>query len=325
MAAFLKGHDPVNDDMDMSPTDIANAQANNDARRRGYVIQSTPGYEDSNGDNIHIGSVDVNTPGSVDWDVTGGGEDIVNSYKQGGTSAWDKSVDRYRNKGAEAQGREGIQLDQSRADESRGLQMDALTMLRRQGDGTAASSADILSQRANQDAARQVGGAGLRKGGPGAAIASMNAAGRSAGDAALTMNTQNADARAGEISRGQGAYSSAALGVQGQDIGAATTNAQLQAQQRALNEAKQQRYERLAFDTRTTQLQAGVDTERNRHLNQLSINQAADARKEGELVKTENNVSSGATMMSSASSASDPRTKQNVRPLTMGSLSGLRR
>ncbi len=261
--------------------------ANTDARRRGNVVMQTPGYEDSDGNIQHIAPGDVSYDAGVDWDPSGGGEAVVHNFKQAGTSAWDKSVDRYRRMGADAQMRQGVQLDASQADASRGLQMDALSMLRRQADGSAPSSAAILSQRANQGAAMQVGAAGLRKGGPGAAIASMRAGGRSAGEAALGANAQNADARAGEVSRGQGAYSSGAMGIQGQDIQGATTNAQLTAQQRGLNEARQQRFERLGFDTRTTQLQAGVDTERARHLNQLSINQAQDARRDSDAAKVD--------------------------------------
>ncbi len=313
MPSFYKGHDPANDEL------LNGGGGQSLAQRKGYL-----GDSQGEGGADTISSGDINTPASEAWDPSGGGEQVVNGWKQGGTSAYDRSVDQYRQQGADAQKREANQLDLGQANGSRFLQLDALSQMRRQAEGSAPSSAAILSQRANQGAAQQVGAAGLRKGGPGAAIAAQGMANHAAGAGALAANAQNADARAGEISRAQGAYAGGANPVQGQDIGTATTNAQLIAQQRALNEAKQQRYERMGFDTRTTQLQAGVDTEHQRAANQLSINQAQDARRAGDDARTENNINSGIGLLQGAIH-SDPRSKQDIRPLTMGSLSRLRR
>ncbi len=188
-----------------------------------------------------------------------------------GNESWDDAVTGYRDTGAAMQQRAAPVLDQRQADQSRGLQLNALDMLRRQGSGQAPSSADILSQRANQTAVQNAGAqvTGARTAGGG--IAALRGAGNAAGNAMLAGNAQNADARAGEISRGQGAFASGAGTAQGQDIHAATTNAQLEAGQRALNEAGQQGYEAMAWNTRNAAQRAGLDAQRGHDANVAAL------------------------------------------------------
>ena len=122
-----------------------------------------------------------------------------------GNESWEDATARYRQRGADLQHRTGPVLDQTQADQARGLQMSGLDMLRRQADGSAPSSAGILADRANQNAVmaagHQVTGARTAAGG----IAALRGAGEAAGASALAGNAQNANARAGEIIRGQGA------------------------------------------------------------------------------------------------------------------------
>jgi hypothetical protein len=188
-----------------------------------------------------------------------------------GNQTWEDAVTGYRDAGAAMQGRTAPVLDQRQADQSRGLQLNALDMLRRQGSGEAPSSAEILSQRANQNAVRNAGAqvTGARTAGGG--IAALRGAGNAAGNAMLAGNAQNADARAGEISRGQGAFASGAGTAQGQDIHAATTNAQLEAQQRSLNEAGQQGYEAMGWNTRNAELRAGLDAQKGHDTNVAAL------------------------------------------------------
>jgi hypothetical protein len=126
-----------------------------------------------------------------------------------------------------------------------------------------------------------------------------------------SANAQNAGERLGEISKGQGNYASGALGAEGQDIGSATTNAQLVAQQRALEQQRQQYYEGLGFDTQNTQMVAAREAanERAGRDRQAGADERARSQKEEDAVKF------GLGLLS------DPRTKQSVTH--MGSLSSM--
>jgi hypothetical protein len=180
-----------------------------------------------------------------------------------GGQTWDEATQGYRDAGAAYQQRGALTLDQSQADKARAIQMGSLGLLRRQATGEAPSASEILSQRANEQGAQNMAEAGLHARGPGAAVAANGAAMRTGSLAMLGLNAQNAAQRAQEISRGQSGYSGSAGALRGQDIAAATSNAQLEAQQRALNEAAQQNYEQMAYDTRQAQLAQGNAKEAN--------------------------------------------------------------
>lgn len=259
------------------------------------------------------------------WHPSGGAhQDPDNTWPGAapGRTGYDESVDRYRQRGAAAQAQGPLTLNLDRPNESRGLQMGSLGLLRAQAEGTAPSSAAILAQRANQNAGRQISAAGLGKGGPGAAIAGVGEAMPVAGDRALATNVQNAQQRAGEVSRGQAGLSAGANAAQGQDITTATTNAQLDAQQRALNEHRQQAYERLAWDTRNTQLQNATESAQQDAVNALNRRKARAAQSEVSKEAAFTGLGIGSSIVSGAL-LSDPRTKQNVVP--MGSLGHLMR
>jgi len=180
-----------------------------------------------------------------------------------GGQSWDDATNGYREQGAAGLNRGPVTLDQTNANQSRGLQMSALDLLRRQGAGTAPSSAAILSQRANQDAIRNAALQTTGAKSAGGAIAANRGAEDAAGQAMLAGNAQNANQRAAEVSRGLGAYAGGAGQMQGQDINAATTNAQLAAEQQALNEKRQQEFEQRAYATRKAQLDTGMQREQN--------------------------------------------------------------
>jgi hypothetical protein len=260
-------------------------------------------------------------PGTVSPDYGGSQYGVT-----GDTSAYDTDVDRARRKGAEGQTRTAVQLDQTQANESRGLEMGALGMLRAQADGSAPSSSAILSQRANQNA---VGGAAQQvtaAHGPGGRVAAFGAAGQTAGRSMLAGNAANADVRAGEISKGQGSYTNATGVVNAQDIGAATQNAQYEAAQRAMNEQRQQEFERRGWNTRNTESQAEDRYKRNTDNAMLSNEQRdlqRQATKAAEDANTMNVINTGMSGGLSAYMKSDERTKKDVRPLHMGSLAGL--
>ncbi len=277
------------------------------------------------------------------WSADGHGNAIYDNIYEG-ENAYDKSVDKYRNRGNPlnpdgTRKVEALSLNQGQADESRGLEMNALAMLRRQGDGTAPSAAQTLSQRANQGAIQNAGQQVTAARGIGNRIAASQNAGQQAGTAMLAGNAANASMRAGEISQGQNSYAGGAGAVNTQDIGASTTNAQLESQQRALEELHQQSNERMAYDTRRTQMSAQAESVRQANAAReaqraYDAAKATDAWNKGmAVVSTATSLGSNASSMGKAaegprppeSSAaqreidtSDPRSKMNI-----GSLSSL--
>lgn len=255
----------------------------------------------------------------------------------GDTSAYDADVERARQRGAAGQARTAVQLDQTQANESRGLEMGALGMLRAQADGSAPSSSAILSQRVNQNAVGNAAQQVTATRGAGARVAAFGAAGQQAGRSMLAGNAANADVRAGEISHGQGAYTGATGAVNAQDIGAATTNAGYEAQQRQMNEQRQQEYERRAWNTRNTESQAEDRYQRNTN-QAMQLNEARDIARQGQKSAESGqtvNLVNGALTGGLSAYANNAGTTTTVKPkddttsdrrakLRMGSLAGMK-
>lgn len=254
------------------------------------------------------------------WSTDGYGNAIQNGQYTG-QNAYDASVDRYHQMAAGAGAQAPVTLDQGQSDQSRGLQMDALGMLRNQATGAAPSAAAIVSQRANEGAANAAARSGVAGHGMGARIASMGATMPAVAQQATTANATNAGNRSAETQAGASAYATGAGQVNAQDVGAATQNAQLDAQQRALAQQREEYFNQMAADTRTAQGQ-NQDT-KNAQIDQMhatgAANAAADDAAEYGAAKQ------GASMgISALMGLSDPRSKQNIRPLSMGSLAHLR-
>lgn len=239
-------------------------------------------------------------------------------------SGYDADVDRLRKHGEQFS--DTPWLDTRAADQSRGVQMGALGLLKAQADGSAASSAQIMSQRANQAAAQQTAQAVMSsKGGPGARIATLGAVAPGLEQRALAANVVNANARAAEISRGQSQYAGGATGMNQQDIAQASARAQLEQQQRALNEQHQETNEGLAWQTRNLGTQnagAYTDLERNNVNSQHQREDASNQQTNGAIMTGINTVVGGVTggvgAYNKGNTGSDERMKQNIRP--MGSL-----
>lgn len=271
-----------------------------------------------------IGPGKRNKKAGSQWDPAGGGEATENGYRVGGTNAYDKDVDRYRNAGTTSQGRAAVTLDQTQGDQSRGMQMGALGLMQGAARGNAPSRAATLGASATDNTARGAlsGLAGGR--GPGAAVAQAGQAGSAAAGRMSQQNAAITDLRAGEMAKNQSDLVNSANQLRTQDDQAATQNAKFEAQQRALNESREQGFENLGLDTRKTQQQGAVDYERLRRQKEQSFADARRAWDEGESQRTDEAVNTSVAMAMRAT-GSDERIKTNVRSVTMGSLSGLSR
>ena len=262
-----------------------------------------------------------NQKGPQGWSPKGTGYDIEHGRKVLGSSAYDKSIQNYRDQGAAAQGRAATQLDQGAANQSRGMQMGALGLMQTAAQGAAPSRAQALGTSATDTTTRQAVGNMAAARGPGAAVASSNAAGSAAADKMGQVNAQATDMRGSEMAKNQQDLVGSAGTMRGQDIGAATKNAQLQAYQNQLNESKQEGYENLGYDTRA--FQGTTQIEADRIARAYGQQHQADADRRNAAKQADDRYYSG--LVIEAGLTSDERAKQNIRPVTMGSLSGLSR
>ncbi len=272
---------------------------------------------DKSNDDLLLNKPAQGETGKQGWTPGGGrhGPGVEGSYydtKIG--NPYDTDVNRLRARGNETQA--PVRLDEEQADYSRKLQMGSLGLLRKQADGSAPSSAEILSQRANQNAGSAAARGVASARGPGAGVAAFGGANDAAMNQAMGQNVQNAGVRAGEISRGQGAYAAGGLAAQGQDISAATTNAQLQAQQRALNETRQQANERLAWDTRHSQMTNRAEYDRQMQRAEHNQRVATNAEEKADYDEAKGYVDGTVgAVMGGIGIGSDERLKMNIGSL----------
>lgn len=232
---------------------------------------------------------------------------------QFGAERWDEAVQRYRDLGARTRG--AVQLDQTQADQARGLQMGALGILDRAAQGNAPSQAAITGQLQQQQAIQQgAQNLGVARG-LGAQVNMASRAGGAMGNQLIGALANTTMARGAEANQDRNAFVNAAGQVRGQDIGAATTNAELLAKSRAQDEARQQQFEKMGWNTRNAQLGANVELQRQTDAKRQEIAQlkAAQANRETAAGKTAASVGAGAMM--AMSMFSDERTKYEMGPL----------
>lgn len=269
------------------------------------------GYSSSAKENVAVdmgkgswGHYGMDQDASVDTNATGDPSYIV------GTSGADRDVNRYRALGSET--RAPITLDQRRADRARGLQVGALGMLETAAKGDAPSAAAIQGRLAadqiNTSNMRALGGAR----GIGGAVASANAVSPAMGNQLVGSLSNVAQARANEAAQDRTAFAGTSAGVRGQDIGAATTNAELAAKSQALDEARQQGMERLGWNTRNAQLQGNAEYWRQFEERIAAAKRAGEEDKANKIAgaKTAAGIGLGALL-----AFSDVRTKTNTYPV----------
>lgn len=237
-----------------------------------------------------------------------------------GAEKWDDAVQRYRDLGART--RAPVALDQRQADQARGLQIGALGTLESAAQGNAPSTAAIQGQlQREQIAGGAVAGMGAARG-VGGQVAAARGLGGAMGNQLVGSLAGTTMARANEANQDRNAFAGATQGVRQQDIGAATTNAELMAKSRAQDEARQQGFEKMGWATRNAQMGANTEVRRQTDAKRVEIAQqkAAQANRESAAGKTAASV--GSALLMSASMFSDERTKYE---LDMGALSRIGR
>lgn len=173
----------------------------------------------------------------------------------GGTSGAARDAGRYQDMGQDPLYTSGPQIDQTASDESRGLSMGGIDLLKNTAEGTSPSVAEQLGTKMGQDAANGVTsmGASVR----GGAMARAAAGRQAQAQGTLIQGQQrqaNAATRAGEMAGARGAYLGAASGQRGEDLGEATSQAQLNEGQNAANDQREAFYEGLAQNTKNSEL-----------------------------------------------------------------------
>lgn len=165
---------------------------------------------------------------------------------------------------------QGTQLDQGAANQTRDIQMGSLANLQSAAAGGAPSAAENLARQGIDRSLRaQTSAAGNVRGGPGAAASAYRYASQNAAQQRADMNQGIQAERANEIATARGQLATAGTAVRGQDLTAATTNAQLgqdanktnatlQLQGRALNDQRAQQYEDLQNKINEDQLNANL-------------------------------------------------------------------
>jgi hypothetical protein len=172
-----------------------------------------------------------------------------------GTSGAALDANRYQDMGQHPQNASGPTIDQSRSNETRGYQDDAIDQIRQTAEGNVPSAAQKFgaSQTVAAQNAAQSLGAGARGGAAFRAAAGRAAVNNSAAIGA-TGRLQGQALRAGEMAGARGQLFGASTQQRGQDLGVATSQAGLEAGQRASNDQRETFYEGLANDTKNAQL-----------------------------------------------------------------------
>lgn len=194
--------------------------------------------------------------------------------------AAEEDVARFRQMGARRTS--PVWLNTTQSDQSRGLQYGSLASmgaaaagntadmryLADAASGTTPSRAEILgNQMADRSLRSQVAAAGSVRGGPAATAASYRSAAQNAAVQRADMARGIQAERAGELDRSRTSFagamgaarrdfSGAASAVRGQDIQTASTQAELEARERAAQRQQEQYYEEMGFRTRVEDLRA---------------------------------------------------------------------
>lgn len=233
----------------------------------------------------------------------------VNGRPIVGSSAGEKDVARYRGMGAATQAAPVI--DQTRSNETRGIQDRALGYL-----GAASTGADSMARRlGEQQTAAAVNStkslAATVRGGPMARAAAARSANQGQGALEARGRLATDAAAATEQAGARGAYAGALQGQRSQDLGLATSQAGLDSAQRTADDQREGFYEGLGWDTANAQLENGLGVSRSDQAagqaSRAAASAEADRRQQG-LMDTISTVAGGSTgLAQGAAAAAKPK------------------
>lgn len=230
-----------------------------------------------------------------------------------GTSGADVDITRYRGMGETAYGTAGPAIDRTRTNESRGLVMGSLSHLQGVAGGRNSEALRLGQEQARQVALGQQSNAASVRGGAMARAAASRTAGRNIARSNAEIANYARAGQAEEMAHARPLLMGGLSGLRGQDLGLATSQADFEAKQRALNEQQQQAYERMGWETRNTDMQAAAERRR-----QVQEQQLADRKaKAAERAQTEREILDWASMGvgAAAGMVSDERAKIRVGSL----------
>jgi hypothetical protein len=279
-------------------------------------------------------------PGEV-WDPTTGtwrpagqtnrGEKTFNPLTYGGhgdeydpvthtviahTSTADRDAARYRSMAGQTQ--DAPVIDQAASNESRGIQMGSLGILENAANGSTVSPAAQLGYaqgRMAQNSAASM--AASTRGGPTARAAASRFVGQNMGANQARTNLGASAAQANAMATARGQYMDATTGMRGQDLGLATDQAKLEAQQRALGAQHEQAYEQLGWQTKNAQLNANLGNtaaEANAANASRAASIAEDQANWGRVTDAGSMVAGGATGAVTGYAKQDEKSQQQPKP-----------
>ena len=221
-----------------------------------------------------------------------------------GTSGGERDVARYRGMG-DAHDAAPV-IDQTRSNESRGIQDRALGALRRASTGADSYARTLGEQQAVAAGRSAQSLAASVRGGPMARAAAARGVNQNAGALQARAKLATDAAVANEMAGARGAYAGALAGQRGQDLGLANSQAGLNLGQRTADDQREGFYEGLGWDTANTQLESGLGISRGDQqagaASRAAMQADADRRAQGtqDMITT---VVGGATGLAQGSNA----------------------
>jgi len=260
----------------------------------------------------------------------GEGEQLdINGLPIDGTSGADVDAQRYRD--MRAPWTTTPIIDQEQSNETRGIGMGALDLLKRTAEGKSPSAAEQMGTSLGQQSQDARGGIAASVRG-GAASRAAAARGAVADQSTIGQQTfaSNQATRAGEMAQGRGAYFGAATGMRGQDLGVATSQGNLKAEQRKADDARDAFYAGKAHDVQKTDvnqqlgLSAAQQNAQNQKEQQDAARNAASAASDARLTNTALTTAQGGINAYGNSQKPDPdpnttsdeKAKKNMKPVS---------
>lgn len=257
----------------------------------------------------------VNTNGNVDSENSGFQNDL-NRYEAMGRTG-NLSTQIYQGASDQARGEQNYALGQTK---------DAMGLARDAAYGNAPSAAEIYGQRMLDDSINsQMGMAASASGGPSSIAAAQRQAAFQGAQTQQAGARDLAAMRAQEMAQARDQYLGAANtyagqagAMRGQDIGVATSQAQLDDANQARQQQNQQFYEQMGWNTKKQQQDAALQQEHERNNFWLGRRGLKQEQNRDDWGKIQAGIGAGASFVGGM--FSDIRAKENVVPVAGGGI-----